>query len=89
MTNTETLFEHRETKLNFQAYPINAAPKDCDLPIDWGSQRDATHVVRVSHNPIATSCYRFAKVKKTVAYIGVDETDGGIDWERWPIRTIS
>lgn len=65
-------------------------PAGFDLDLQWGKQRDATHVVLTAPSRLDDpnmSAYRFAKVLKTVAYIGVDELDGGgIKWEKWQIR---
>jgi len=50
-------------------------------PTEWAAERGATHTLYTIDGP------RPARVKRTVAYIGVDETpEGDIAWERWEIR---
>ena len=82
--------QHRESKNWFEVYDIDQPPQDFDLDIVWGKERGATHIVRVSSlGSGIMSCFRFGKVKKTVAYIGVDETDtGDIKWEKWRVKQV-
>lgn len=71
-------FIHRETKRTFWA--------QSGAPNMWAYERGATHSLEVS-NRVGYGPWRPAIIKKTVAYIGVDEdADGNIVWEKWPIR---
>jgi hypothetical protein len=67
-------FIHRETKVRFE-WTVGA-------PCQWAAERSATHTIFV------TDGTRPARVLKTVAYIGVDEEDDQIVWEKWPIKTL-
>jgi len=50
-------------------------------PCEWSAERGATHTLFTIDGP------RPAKLLKTVAYIGVDETPHGfIVWDKWQIR---
>ena len=89
-----TTFTEKTTRNWFQCFEIDSPPADLDLDRCWGSARGATHVVRVSNmcagNPLLGSPYRFARVLKTVAYIGTDiDDDGNMVWDRWQIRQNS
>lgn len=56
-------------------------------PDDWSRDRGATHTLFLNTRPINGWDKRAAIVKKTVAYVAVDEAaDGGIVWEKWQIR---
>lgn len=55
-------------------------------PDEWAAARGATHTLWCGEG-IGRGT-RPAILKKTVAYIGVDETDeGGIKWEKWQVKT--
>jgi hypothetical protein len=52
-------------------------------PDAWAAEHGATHTL-VIDGPMAGT--RPLKLKKTVAYVGVDEAEGGgIVWEKWQI----
>ena len=69
--------------------------RDCALsfeyadgaPDDWSRERGATHTLMLN-TPLACGWDRRAAiVKKTVAYVAVDEgADGSIVWEKWRVR---
>lgn len=65
-------FRHSETNASFEYYN-NEQPADPAYP----------HIVYVG--PYAEET-RAAIVKKTVAYVVVDETDDGLVVEKWPIK---
>ena len=70
-------FYHKETDAFFEY--LNEAPDD------WAKERGATHSVCV--NDVVFSPLRGAIVKKTVAYVMIDEDDhGNAVWEKWPLK---
>ena len=74
-------FQHRETKVWFDARPCTH---------EFGLQHGFTHEVCVDTRGIAGDYgFRFAEVKKTVAYMAVDEDEFGQPViEAWPIKTL-
>ena len=84
----ETYFENKPTILggwrlkendNFFEFSVNDDP--------FNFCEDFPHKVWVSNNPINDSGYRYAIVKKTVAYICVDEDEFGLPvLEKWDIK---
>jgi len=49
----------------------------------YGQEIGATHKIYVGPQG---ECRRYAKVKKTVAYVAVDENEFGTVWEKWDIK---
>ena len=60
-------------------------------PCDWAAERGATHTLYCgeTEGPFGTAGRgtRPAKLLKTVLYVGVDEADDAIVWEKWSIST--
>ena len=51
-------------------------------PTEWAAEHGATHALYTKEG------LRPARILKTVAYIGIDESDeGDIVWEKWSIKT--
>lgn len=75
------IFRELETKNTFQYCDINYTTED----VEWGKKYGATHLIHL--NNVTTGwAYRYAVVKKTVAYIMVDEDVNGPIWEKWNIK---
>ena len=74
-------FQHRETKCWFDA-------RTCTH--DWGLEHGFTHEITVDSRGIAGDYgFRFAEVKKTIAYVAVDEDEFGQPViEAWPIKVL-
>jgi len=72
------IFSHQDTNVVFQYYTGVVSMFEHTI-------KDATHTIIVSED---FNCpYRAAKIKKTVAYIAVDEDEyGNTIWEKWPIK---
>ena len=71
-------FKHKETGAVFE---FTDSPWDHGLCGSWAHAQGATHTIFVLNGGT-----RAAKVKKTVAYIAVDEFDNKAVWEKWPIK---
>ena len=60
-------------------------------PCDWSAERGATHTLYCGEieGPYGTPGRgtRPAKLLKSVLYVGTDEQDDQIVWEKWSIRT--
>ena len=66
---------------NYFEYSVN------DCPAFEGNREHYPHIVWVGDQQIGgQQGYRYANVKKTVAYIIVDEDDGGPVLERWFLK---
>lgn len=62
-------------------------------PCEWSAARGATHTLYCGEveGPFARpgTGTRPAKLLKTVLYVGVDELDGDVVWERWQISRVA
>jgi len=54
-------------------------------PCQWSKDREATHTLWLGDH--FAKGPRPAKLLKTVMYVGVDEVDGKLIWEKWQIKT--
>lgn len=61
-------------------------------PCAWSAERGATHTLYCGEvsGPFARpgTGTRPAKLLKSVLYVGIDEVDDQIVWEKWDIRTL-
>lgn len=55
-------------------------------PCVWSRDRGATHSLRITHDPHLHGHTRPARLLKTCVYVGIDEVDNDIVWERWAIH---
>lgn len=66
---------------NYFEYSVN------DCPLFDGDRDEYPHIVWVGGEGVCgMRGYRYAKVKKTVAYIAVDEDDNGLVVEKWNLK---
>lgn len=57
-------------------------------PCQWSADKGATHTLLLPEKFAASGRTRPVRLKKTVAYVGTDETETGeIKWEKWQIKT--
>ena len=78
-------FTHKDTNVRFEIYPL--------LPSDtWAKKEGATHQIHPFGKTYGTQIagdyhIRYAKIKKTVVYVAVDEDHAGRPvWEKWKIK---
>jgi len=61
-------------------------------PCDWSAERGATHTLYCGETTEPFGCpgrgTRPAKLLKTVLYVGLDEENDAIVWEKWQIQTL-
>lgn len=61
-------------------------------PCEWSAERGATHTLYCgeTEGPFGSigRGTRPAKLSKTVLYVGVDERDDQVVWEKWSIRQL-
>lgn len=61
-------------------------------PCEWSQERGATHTLYCGEleGPFARpqTGTRPARLLKTVLYVGIDEADDAIVWEKWTIKTL-
>ena len=55
-------------------------------PCDWSEAQGATHTLYCGEG--CGKGTRPAKLLKTVLYVGTDEQDDKIVWEKWSIKTL-
>ena len=55
-------------------------------PCVWSRDRGATHSLIVTRDPDLNGPTRPARLLKTCVYVGIDEVDNDIVWERWLLR---
>ena len=55
-------------------------------PCVWSRDRGATHSLIVTRDPDFNGPTRPARLLKTCVYVGIDEVDNDIVWERWAIN---
>jgi hypothetical protein len=55
-------------------------------PCDWSKERGATHTLYCGEGLGRGT--RPARLLKSVLYVGVDEADDQIVWEKWQIKTL-
>ena len=83
-------FTEKEFGNLFEFYTIDGqavGSVEADIDAAWAEQLGATHLVFIGTGNIPGLLpYRYAKVKKTAAYIAVDEDENGIVWEKWDIK---
>ena len=70
-------FQEKNDKNYFHYFLLDNAPYNFDLDVEFLKSQGCEHGVFVSSCPVNMSAYRGAIVKKTVAYIAVDEGDEG------------
>ena len=76
---TCTIFQEKDFKKSHEFY---SRP-----PNEWAAERGATHTLWLGEGCVKGT--RPAKLKATVAYVGVDENeDGSIKWEKWLGKTL-
>jgi hypothetical protein len=52
-------------------------------PCVWSRDRGATHSLILTRDPDLNGPTRPARLLKTCAYVGIDEVDNDIVWDRW------
>lgn len=57
-------------------------------PCVWSRDRGATHSLIITRDPDINGHTRPARLLKTCAYVGIDEVDNDIVWERWETLRI-
>lgn len=55
-------------------------------PCVWSRDRGATHSLLITRDPDINGYTRPARLLKTCVYVGIDEVDNDIVWERWAIK---
>lgn len=55
-------------------------------PCEWSAERGATHTLYCGEGPGRGT--RPAKLAKTVLYVGTDEINDQIVWEKWQIKIV-
>jgi hypothetical protein len=74
---TFTIVRLRETKVKQEVFDA--------APCVWSRDRGATHSLIITRDPHLNGPTRPARLLKTRLYVGIDEVDNDIVWERWDI----